>query len=182
MLAQEFDRFFAALEAPGLRNVAFHWQAMCCQDAIPGWRDLDPAAITPELPIIWSWRYDRAADRFVGRLAGEAINAIFGRSLRGQPMEEFFHGEPYQRMFVRYRRVVTEPALYHGTGPVFHHEGRAGQGERIILPLAADGRNGDGLFGATVYEFPLPSDGPLSPESSTKEIESFFPITTATCP
>ena len=178
MLAQEFDRFFVAIEAPGLRNVALHWQAVCCHDAIPAWRDLDPAAIKLQLPIVWSWKYDRATDRFVGRFAGEAINAIFGRSLRGQPMEEFFRGDAYQRMFIRHKRIVTEPALYHGTGPVFHHEGRAGLGERIILPLAGDGRNGDGLFGATVYEFPLPSTVPPSPERPIEEIESFFPIST----
>ncbi len=176
MLAEEFDPFFAAIEAPGLRNVALHWQAVCGHDAIPAWRDIDPAAIKPQLPIIWSWKYDHVADRFEGRLAGEAVSAILGRSLRGKLLEEFFHGDAYERMFARYKRVVTEPALYHGTGPVFHHEGRAGRGERIILPLAADGRNSDGLFGATVYEFPAPSDVRRTPELPTKELESFFPI------
>lgn len=179
MLAQEFDRFFAAIEAPGLRTVALHWQAVCRHDAIPAWRDLDPAAIKLQLPIVWSWKYDRAADRFEGRLAGEAINAIFGRGLRGQPMEEFFRGDAYQRLFARYKRVVTEPSLYHGTGPVFHHEGRAGHGERIILPLAADGRNADGLFGATVYEFPVPLGALRVPESVTDEVVTFYPISTA---
>ena len=178
MLAEEFDPFFAAIEAPGLQNVALHWQAVCGHDAIPAWRDIDPAAIKPQLPIIWSWKYDHVADRFEGRLAGEAVSAILGRSLRGKLLEEYFYGDAYQRMFARYKRVVTEPALYHGTGPVFHDEGRAGRGERIILPLAADGRNGDGLFGATVYEFPAPSTVPPSPERPAEEIESFFPIST----
>ena len=182
MLAQEFDRFFAAIEALGLRKVALHWQAARRHDVIPAWRDLDPAAIKLQLPIIWSWKYDRAADRFKGRLAGEAINTIFGRSLRGRLMEEFFHGDVYRRMFARHKRIVTEPAFYHGAGPVFHHEGRTGSGERIILPLAADGRNGDGLFGATVYELPATLDALRVHDSLTEEVESFFSISTTWCP
>jgi hypothetical protein len=176
MLAQEFDRFLVAIVAPRLRNVALHWQAVCGHDAIPAWHDIEPAAIAPELPIIWSWKYDHVADRFIGRLAGEAMNAIFGRSQRGKLLEEFFHGDAYHRMFARYKRVVTEPALYHGMGSVFHHEGRTGLGERIILPLARDGRTGDGLLGATVYAFPAPSDVWRTPELPVKELESFFPI------
>ena len=176
MLAQGFDRFFEAIEAPDLRTVALHWRTLCRNSAIPAWRNLNPAAIKLQLPIIWSWKYDRVADRFKGRLAGEAINAIFGRSLRGKPMEGFFHGDAYRQLFARYKRVVTEPALYHGAGPVFHNEGRDGRGERIILPLAADGRNGDGLFGATVYEFPVPLTELRVPDSLTEEVVTFFPI------
>jgi len=149
VLTQEFERFLAEVEAPDLRTVAVHWQAVRSHNVMPAWRDIDPAAIKLQLEIISSWKYDRAADCFTGRLAGEIINQIFGRSLRGKPMAEFFRADAYQRVFARHKRVVTEPALYHGTGHVFHHEGRSGQGERIILPLANDGRNGDGIFGAT---------------------------------
>jgi len=37
------------------------------------------------------------------------------------------------------------------TGQVLIHTQRYGQGERIIMPLAADGVQGDGVFGATEY-------------------------------
>jgi len=179
VLTQEFDRFLAVIEAPGLRTVALHWQAVCRHNAIPAWRDLDPVAIKLQLPIIWSWKYDRTTDSFTGRLGGETINTIFGRSLRGQPMAEFFRGDAYDRVFARHKRVVVKPALYHGTGRVFHHEGRSGQGERIILPLANDGRNGDGIFGATVYEHITPLDALRVKDSLTGETEAFFPLSTA---
>lgn len=177
--ASAFEQFLAMVEAPALRAVALHWDAVRRCPALPAWRDIDPAALKPYLPIVWSWKYDRASDCFTGRLAGETITMLFGRSLRGRPMAEFFRADAYPRIFARHKRVVTEPALYHGIGLVFRHEGRAGQGERIILPLAGDGRNGDGILGATVYELAtlmaaLPSD----PQAS-EEIETFFPIPVA---
>jgi len=91
-------------------------------------------------------------------------------------MTEFFQGDVYRRVFARHKRVVAEPALYHGSGRVFHHEGRSGRGERIILPLAEDGRNGDGILGATIYELSAPLDVERVDDTLSGETESFFPI------
>jgi hypothetical protein len=49
--------------------------------------------------------------------------------------------------------VVCTPEFYRGVGVVFDHLDHWGQGERIILPLATDGVHGDGVLGATVYQF-----------------------------
>jgi hypothetical protein len=146
-----FAAFLARIENPGLRNVATHWNAARGTRRMPGWADIDPAAIARQLPIIWAWIYDRVADRFTGRLAGEEINAAFGKSLRGEDMATFFREYEYEKIFARHRRVVTEPCFAHGLGQVFRHARRVGIGERIILPLAADGETGDGILGATFY-------------------------------
>lgn len=177
--APEFERFLAVVKAPALRAVALHWDSVRCPPALPAWRDIDAAALKPYLPILWSWKYDRETDRFTGRLAGEHINLLFGRSLRGRPMAEFFRGDAYSKIFARHKQVVTEPAFYHGGGLVFRHEGRGGHGERIILPLAEDGRNGDGILGATVYELATLAAAPLGDADVTDEIETFFPIPVA---
>jgi hypothetical protein len=66
-------------------------------------------------------------------------------------MAEFFRDYDYETIYRRHKRVVSEPACAHGQGQVFAHAKRFGLGERIIMPLAEDGRHCDGLFGATIY-------------------------------
>ncbi len=172
-----FEDFLAAIGEPALREVTLHWRAARGGRRMPGWKDIDPAALARHLPIIWSWKYDRGADSFTGRLAGEEINAAFGKSLRGARMSEFFANWQYDLIFARSKRVVTEPAFAHGSGPVFIHAGRHGTGERIILPLAADGIHGDGILGATVYRLE-PSrfdEGTAQWDLAAEKVE-FFPL------
>jgi len=172
-----FDTFLTAVAAPALRDVALHWQAARGAKRMPGWTDIDPAAIARHLPIVWSWKYDRLTDTFTGRLSGEDINAIFGKSIRGVPMREFFADWQYDLIFARHKRVVTEPAFAHGSGPVFIHARRYGVGERIILPLAADGVHGDSILGATVYR--ITSDDRSHPALRVEpkfEAVEFFPL------
>ncbi len=171
-----FERYLAVIVNPALRAVALHWHAARRDRIMPGWRGIDPAALKPQLPILWSWKYDRADDSFTGRLAGEDIITLFGRSLRGQKMEEFFARDVFERLFIRHKRVVSEPALYHGIGLVFRHEGRRGLGERIILPLADDGRTGDSILGATVYEFARAATDGSPTDGAVDETETFFPL------
>ncbi|MGH7001341.1 MAG: hypothetical protein ACREEA_07525, partial [Stellaceae bacterium] len=117
------------------------------------------------------------ADTFTGRLCGDAITEAFGESLRGKPMNEFFRGRQYDMMFARHKYVVTTPAFAHGSGPVFIHAGRYGQGERIIMPLASDGIRGDGIFGATIYA-PNRAGPPdeTARQNLVAEAVNFFPL------
>jgi hypothetical protein len=50
------------------------------------------------------------------------------------------------------RKVVTEPQIYLGNGNIFRHENAFLAGERLLLPLATNGTNADGLLGATEYK------------------------------
>src|SRR5690349_18227497 len=93
--------FLAQVESPRLLNVARHWVAARKGKHLPSWGDLDPLAIAPELPIFWAWKYDRATDTFTGRLAGEDINSVFGSSLRGAAMKDFFEPRWYDLIFER---------------------------------------------------------------------------------
>ena len=148
-----FDVFLAHIASTALRDVAGHWDAVRGNRRMPAWRDIDPAGIARHLPIVWSWRFDRDREDFIGRLAGEEINIAFGRALRGAAMRDFFTGFNYPLMFSRNYRVMSEPCFMRGHGNVFIHTGGLGHGERIIMPLGDDGETGDGVFGATVYSF-----------------------------
>jgi len=169
-----FEPFLAAIKADSLRTVALHWRAVRRGRRMPAWRDIDPVALGPHLPIVWSWKYDRAADDFVGRLSGEEITRAFGRSLRGAKHADIFPRDRNRKVFDWHRRVVTEPALAHGEGLVFSHVGRLGIGERIIMPLAEDGSTGDGIFGATAYEIADATDDGAERRESYEL--RFFPL------
>lgn len=118
-----FVVFLAAIEAPALRHVALNWQAARGAKRMPGWKDIDPVTIAPYLPIVWSWKFDRRTDSFTGRLSGEEINAVSGKSIRGIPMNEFFADWQYERIFARHKRA-REPAFARGTGAKFIHARR----------------------------------------------------------
>lgn len=144
---------------------------------MPAWSDINPAKMRNQLANIWAYRYDRAADAFIGRLAGEQIEHIFGKSFRGRPMRELFAEGEYEAMFRRHQRIVATPALFHGKGFVFRHLMRDGMGERIAMPLADDGVHGDGILGATKYVVLTPEAMAAQANHRPRdEVESFFPL------
>ena len=49
-----FADFLAAIAEPALREVALHWNSARGARPMPGWKDIDPAAIARHLPILWS--------------------------------------------------------------------------------------------------------------------------------
>lgn len=170
-----------AIRSPRVKLLFEHWREKRGERLMPGWRDIDPMVISPIMPMLWSWKYDRTSDSFTGRLAGEEINAIFGKSLRGARMEDFFRDWNFASIFERHKRVVSEPCIAIGHGMVFSHAGRQGFGERVILPLADDGAHGDGIIGATLYDLSRPADSLFeaantTPESRFSEDVRYFPL------
>lgn len=122
---------------------------------MPAWEDIRPSAIKLVLPILWSWKFDRATGEFIGRLAGERIQTVFGRVIRNARMSDVFEGHDFLLALRRHTRVAMEPAFFRGRGLVFQHLGRFDIGERIILPLATEGTLADGIIGATAFQSEL---------------------------
>ncbi len=147
-----FQEFLARISSPALRQIAEHWQKSRGQGVMPAWVDLRPSAISAHLSIIWSWRYDPISDSFTGRLAGDAIEAVFGRTIRNTPMRDIFPPDRFETVFRRHKRVISGPAFFHGSGFVFLHLQQLGSGERIIMPLSDRRSVADGLLGATIYK------------------------------
>ena len=145
-----FSDFVRAIKSPSLREVACHWNEVRGACAMPDWGDIRPSRIAQQLPVIWSYRFED--DAFVGRLAGDQVEKVFGMTFRGTPMKDLYPTDQYPIVFGRLRRVVCEPALYLEKGNVFQLVEHYGYGERIAMPLSRDGATGDGIVGATVYE------------------------------
>ena len=168
------QELLAAVNSPRLREFISVWAGLRRDRRMPAWSDVRPAQFKGVLSIIWAWTYDAAAEDFVGRIAGEQINAVFGMNIRGQTMSKVYSGHDYVHMLARHRRVMSEPALFGGTGLVFRHLDRFDVGERVILPLGNDGANGDTILGATDFK----SDFGSPPEAllSGGETEAWFAL------
>ncbi|GGF10109.1 hypothetical protein GCM10011611_14590 [Aliidongia dinghuensis] len=139
------------IQSPALKLVLSHWLAARGDRPMPAWRDIDAAVIGKHLPQVWAWRYDRAEDLFIGRLAGEEIVAVLGSEIRGRSLPECFPTDAGQVVHDRYKAVVLGPKIMRTTGNVHMSTGRHGAGERLVLPLADDGVTGDGVLGVTEY-------------------------------
>jgi hypothetical protein len=172
-----FQAFFDSIRSEALRALARQWLAARGARRMPAFRDIDPIGIGRHLRYVWSWKYDRAADTFTGRLAGEEIDRAFGKSLKGMPMTAFYTPDVFEVVFPRHRRVVTEPGFFHGTGMVFARMGYTMEGERIGLPLAEDGDLGDGIIGGTFYKALPPPEAqrPLGPDFTPEQV-AFYPL------
>lgn len=171
-----FQALHESIISDDLRVVARNWQTARGRRYMPAWRDIDPVPLGLQLRYIWAWKYDRAAETFTGRLAGEDIAAIFGKPLHGARMEDYFPPEIYRLFFPWMHRVVTEPIFARGSGLIYRRLGRNFAGERIILPLAEDGIHGDGVIGASFYNPVGGENREEQPHLSGGEQVGFFPL------
>lgn len=174
----------AAIEDARLRAVFNHWLAARGGRTMPAWRDIDPLQLGPQLSHMWSLRYDQAEDSFTGRLSGEEINAIFGKSLRQTRIEDFFAPDDVPWIHERCLRIIATPCIALVSGPVYAYTGRYGSGCRIMLPLGetapgesasgesasgGDGVIGNEVMGATVYHLQPPGAGPIGSEMTAAD-------------
>jgi hypothetical protein len=115
--SMSYALFRAAITEPALLEIAAHWHAARGDRLLPAWRGIDACALAPHLPIVWSWRYDFTRDTFVGRLAGEEINAMLGVSIRGKTIEECFAPDAVPVVRQRYQAVMDATVYRLGIVP-----------------------------------------------------------------
>jgi len=128
------------------------------------------------LPYIWILEVAPDTHRFRMRLAGENINAIYGRNIGGQYFSDIFEPSDIDTIVGRYTRALSEPAIFSASGAVYAAAGRLSEGERLALPML--GRTGltDTMLGAAVY------GGRVADASFvhvTGDVPTFYPIRAA---
>lgn len=139
---------------PRLRRLFLHWQAIHPGEGVlPGRQHIDPAAIPELLPFVWLADVYRDPLRFRYRLLGTEHAHVFGRDYTGSWLDEVhvnFAGSP---AYPQYVAVVEEgrPAYRRGhTLIMLPKEYRSI--ERLLLPLARDGRRVDMLIAISLYQ------------------------------
>jgi hypothetical protein len=159
------ERLFGFVGDERLRLLAGHW--MECRDRrrAPERRDIDPAAIRRVLPFVWLCeREGRRRYRF--RLAGEEVNRLYRRSLRGRFAEEVFAARHCELEIDMLEVVLGTPAIWHCRGDLYRSDTSSVPGERLLLPLY----QADELrlvLGATIYAW----RGAAAPMSEMNAIE-----------
>ena len=145
------SKFRERIASAALRTIVDHWQQACRTRPMPAWSDLSPSGLAPHFKRLWAWRYDRVTGEFTARLAGNRAMVGFGQSFRGTPLKEIHPPPIFELAQAHMLKVVTGPTAYYCSGKLFRVGAEVIEGERIMLPLASDGRNGDGLLGATDF-------------------------------
>jgi hypothetical protein len=141
-----------SLTDPRLRALYEYWCALGRQaGGMPSIQAFDPLHLPKVLPNIWILEIAPDTHRFRMRLAGENINAVYGRNVGGQYFGDVFAPAEVAIIVARYTRALSEPAIFTAMGEVYGAAGRLSQGERLALPML--GRTGltDTMIGATVY-------------------------------
>lgn len=119
---------------------------------LPAHAQLDPARFPKALPSIWlcDWYADQRSARM--RLTGDDIARLFDRPLKGCWLDDLAGERTRPQILEIYRRVAETPCLYHSDGAIYRLSRELhGEGQRLILPLADDGRRVSHLLGVTEY-------------------------------
>ncbi len=126
------------------------WHRWRGQNAFPGRRAVDPAAIGPILPEVFLVECTDDG-RFRYRLAGETINRLFCRNLRGRLVEEALPPELAADTVRRFTRIAEAGVALHLAGYAYVQCGLRYPSERLLLPLAEDGATVDGIIGVSLF-------------------------------
>ena len=157
-----------------LRSLSQYWRERAqAAGGLPSIQAFDPLYLPKVLQHIWIVEVDGATQRFRVRLAGEKINAIYGRNIGRQYFRDVYDPSDLDIIVARYGRCLTQPAIFRATGSVYAAAGRLTAGERFALPMLGRGGVTDTLLGATVYGGKIERHpGVLI----TGDVPEFFPI------
>lgn len=133
---QLFDGWLAARDGSGVaRRAAF-----------------DPMTISRMLEFVWIYRMSPGVGDYVCDLAGEEVNAVWGRSIKGRTLTEIVGVDHQTTLAARWDGVRCDPAiLYSATAslpdPHFVH-----RVERMVLPMMAASGEIDAVLGVSLYD------------------------------
>jgi hypothetical protein len=154
-----------------------YWNGLRSSGGVPSVRDFDPVDVGPLLTHLWMARWEREAQDFVYRLAGEGILSANRRPMRLLPLSKIYSPAIASSLRVRYQRICTTPAIYHAQGTIYVHLDRFGTGERLILPLLDMTGSPTMVIGCTVYALSNWSQNKRpSPTDEEPEIQNYLSL------
>jgi hypothetical protein len=136
----------------GLRALFAYWRELGNRNGgLARVQDFDPLHLPRLLASMWILEVEPVSRRFRMRLAGENINAIYGRNVGGHFFADILDPADLPTIVQRYTRALCEPAIYHATGYVYSAAGRYRPGERLGLPMLGRDGTTNTLLGGTIY-------------------------------
>ncbi len=160
-----------------LRSLYDYWHALGVEaGGLPSLPSFDPLRLPKVLANIWVLEVAPETHRFRMRLAGESINAIYGRNIGGLFFSDLFEPSDLPTVVARYTRALNEPAIFCARGAVYAAAGRYCGGERLGLPMLGRSGLADTLLGATVYGGRVDRNGTVL---VTGDVPQFYPVRAA---
>lgn len=148
---ESFAQLKSRLQSRALVDLFEHWDAIRDGTLMPSRAALDPTTMPYSLPYIWMGDVNGACGDFIYRLAGEALNTLHGRSLKGCSIAEVVPIARRHLICARFERAVGTPAVVYNFGQVYAELAHHYLGERLILPLGRPDGTVTQLIGATYW-------------------------------
>jgi hypothetical protein len=138
---------------PKIATLHAYWQSRRpSADLLPGRAAIDPAEIPALLPHIFMLDVLEGPLRFRYRLVGSKLVIAGGRELTGRLMEDAHENLLTALPYADYPACVRDRRISWRRGATVFDWGREHvMIERMLLPLATDGRNVDIILGLSVF-------------------------------
>jgi len=127
---------------------------------MPSWADISLPILSPYFKLLWGFQYDPTTAQFSVRLAGDKFRKWTVPNYDGAELKDLAllaNGGQLQQYLIE---IISRPAAFRSSGHLFSTGEIVVTGERISLPLADDGKTGDGILGASDFVSP-PLLGPV---------------------
>jgi len=138
-----------------IRLLHEHWLGLHpAPGVLPGRQHFDPADVPSLLPYLWLADVQRAPLRFRYRLLGTEHTHVFGRDYAGHWLDETHPQIEASPGYRQYLAAIQEGRVGYRRGhtlfsPALPREYR--WIERLLLPLARDGKTVDMLLAMSLY-------------------------------
>jgi hypothetical protein len=128
-----------------------HWRAIHPAQGLPGRQHFDPLQVPQLLPWIWLVDVHREPLRFKFRLYGTQHIVPSGGDHTGKWIDEAYPNFVASDVYADYVLVAEKGVPSYRKGNASYHAPEYKELERVMLPLAGDGRTVDMILAITVY-------------------------------
>ncbi len=142
------------LESWGEKNRALYeyWASIHpAENVLPGRQHVDPIDIPQLLPNIWLVDIFHNPTRFKFRLFGTAHVEAMKHDYTGRWIDEVYPDFSSSKTYSNYVDLAVKGQVSHRSGPASFHIPDYKTIERIMLPLAQNGKDVDMMLALTVY-------------------------------
>jgi hypothetical protein len=129
-----------------------YWRSLRpASGGLPGRQHLDPGAIAGLLPWVWMVDVRHAPLRFKHRLVGTEQVAVMEADYTGRWLDEAHPDFLLSSAYPQFVAAAEEAAVRYEAGPALFPSKGHRLVERLLLPMARDGRHVDMLLAMTIY-------------------------------
>jgi hypothetical protein len=119
---------------------------------LPGRQHLDPVAVPKLLPWLWLIEFERDPLRFRYRLMGTEQVVALGRDGTGKWLDEVHPGFAASSALPQFVAAIERSEVGFHKGAAINARERSWMSvERLVLPMAKNGRDVDLLLGISVF-------------------------------